>query len=421
MSQPPDTEPAPVTTRRSDTEFAHGDVGFRPPEALMSGIVLGFVGLGLALLIAANIDVEWTWVYWGQHRVGEDGTTEITFDRSTIFRNFGLAALAAIGLVLAVWRSWLAYKQTQIGLKQNETANKQTTIAHKGLQIERFQKALEMIGRGNDIQVKLAGLRILETLANEDPKILLEQVSYCLMDYVRERTKENNDAFFNLNTERRFRNHKAKLEPPETTSADVELALNALFRLRTKLDHLQTAEVPIQYDLSDTSFEYVTLTGYDLSQIEFRHCWHSLFGITQCDLTESTLENFFGQGEVGSGCDLSGASISLNDHWEINECYFNPDNPPIELTVKRPKGLVAPADRYIFHEKKWPIVLPPDFTGNDTEKEAYFRTALELLDWGDLETDLVALMAGHPYCNTPFKPDIAANHGEKPELKRGTI
>ncbi|MBG6158374.1 hypothetical protein IWQ52_004149 [Labrenzia sp. EL_159] len=34
--------------------------GFRAPEALVSGIVLGFVGLGLILLLLRASDIEWT-------------------------------------------------------------------------------------------------------------------------------------------------------------------------------------------------------------------------------------------------------------------------------------------------------------------------------------------------------------------------
>ncbi|MEP4337298.1 MAG: hypothetical protein ABJ360_13115, partial [Roseobacter sp.] len=324
---------------------------------LMLCISSGLLGLSAGCVLVLGTDAA----YWGTP-VAEGGQTPFQIVQAIVF-----FVGAIVTLTFAMKRTQAATKQADTANKQAVIANAQTKIARHGMQIERFQKALDMIGVEKDQQCKLAGLRTLETLASEDPEILFEQVSYCFMDYVRERTKANNREFFDTGINKVFLQEKHSRGLVDQTNSDVVFALNALFRLRTTLNQPPIFKAPIQYDLSDTSFEFVELANYNLRDTKFAYSWCNEFTITNCDLTDCEIKSVYGSGMIGSKCNISNAFIYLQEYWEISECYFHPDNPPKKLTVVRPKMPVAPLNKYTFYPKQWPIVLPPDFTGTYTE------------------------------------------------------
>ncbi|MBG6148642.1 hypothetical protein IWQ51_006809 [Labrenzia sp. EL_142] len=163
----------PDSSNRPSEPATQTGSAFQAPEALISGIILGFVGLGLILLLLRASDIEWTWKYWGS----SDGN----FDRSVIFRNFGLLILALIALPLAVWRSWVAHQQARI-------ANKQHLLSEKGLIIDRFQRGAQML-ESDELSVRLAGIYALRELVKSDPNETYIMVQDLLFDFVRERSK----------------------------------------------------------------------------------------------------------------------------------------------------------------------------------------------------------------------------------------
>lgn len=74
-------------------------------------------------------------------------------------RNLALVAAAAVGLPIAVWRSYIAYRQA-------ETAHRQAETAHDSLLAERYQRAAEMLGGKED--VRLAGIHALARMAQQN-------------------------------------------------------------------------------------------------------------------------------------------------------------------------------------------------------------------------------------------------------------
>lgn len=126
------------------------------------------------LLVVRQTGVELTWAYWGEHTVGGNGTTNIKFDRSTIFRNFGLAALALIGLVLAVWRSVLAHQAHR--------------LSERGLNIDRYQNGAQMLESTSEI-VRLSGVNTLQELAQSDPKAYYIQVAELLIAFATQNSR----------------------------------------------------------------------------------------------------------------------------------------------------------------------------------------------------------------------------------------
>ncbi len=166
------TESDKTTPQREQTNKVES--GFHAPEALVSGILLGTVGLGLVALLIKASTVEWTWAYWGS----SDGT----FDRSAIFRNFGLLGIALIGFPLAIWRSWTAHVQAR-------AANKQTQLSEQGLIIDRYQKGAQMLD-SSELSVRIAGIYALRELAMSAPGEMYFLVLDILCTFVREKSKE---------------------------------------------------------------------------------------------------------------------------------------------------------------------------------------------------------------------------------------
>jgi uncharacterized protein YjbI with pentapeptide repeats len=81
----------------------------------------------------------------------------LTVESSEIIRNYGLVAAALIGFPLAIWRSYIAHKQT-------ESIRKQAGISADNHLAETYTKAIDQIGDDNDA-IKLGGLYALEKIA----------------------------------------------------------------------------------------------------------------------------------------------------------------------------------------------------------------------------------------------------------------
>ena len=153
MTQPAETPPPP-----QKDEFHTG-------AAMIFGGFLTAAGLGIVALLLS--DIEWTWKYWG--------TSDGVFDRSAIFRNFGLTILGLLALGLGAWRSWTAHLQAQSSLRQAgyaaqqvDNAIEQRRIAVRGQQVERYQKGALMLESSESV-VRIAGVFALQELAISDP------------------------------------------------------------------------------------------------------------------------------------------------------------------------------------------------------------------------------------------------------------
>ena len=96
-------------------------------------------------------------------------------DDLDMLRNFILIAGTPVAIVLAVWRSSIAQRQS-------EAAQKQVEIAQGGLLSNRYQRAIEMLG--NDLlSVRVGGVRALKNLALEHYDEYQEEVLELLGAY----------------------------------------------------------------------------------------------------------------------------------------------------------------------------------------------------------------------------------------------
>ena len=118
------------------------------------GIVLTLAFLGSTFVFRDWLIGElWPWL---------GVTSEGRESNSTTFRNAGLVVGAVIAIMLAVWRSMIAERQTVAAQRQAETAQ-------QSLLNERYQKGAEMFG-SEVSSARLGGIYALRQLSEEHPE-----------------------------------------------------------------------------------------------------------------------------------------------------------------------------------------------------------------------------------------------------------
>ena len=109
---------------------------------VLSAIVVSVVGFIL-------LYVGWEWL-----------RSESQESRGTTIRNAFLIIGGLVAVLLAIWRSRMSERQTQVSNEQTKAALKQAGISHQSLLNERFQNGAEMLG-SNTISVRLGGIYAL--------------------------------------------------------------------------------------------------------------------------------------------------------------------------------------------------------------------------------------------------------------------
>ncbi|MBO6857582.1 pentapeptide repeat-containing protein [Roseibium sp.] len=254
--------------------------GFKAAEALVTGMFLGPLTVALVVLVLSNTGLEWTWEYWGR----SDGT----FDRSAIFRNFGLLALALIAFPLAVWRSWTAHQQAR-------SSNRQTELAEKGLIIDRYQKGAQML-ESKDLSVRLAGIYALRELVWSDPNESYLLVLDLLFDFVRERSKERTpdlNALTSEANELRYGPFPSDLQKAIETASSLRTGIPNAEHLEKEKNWLPDLRAAVLTDLilDDANMAGAILTDANLSFGHFVDADFSGADLTRANLNLALLES----------------------------------------------------------------------------------------------------------------------------------
>jgi hypothetical protein len=101
---------------------------------------------------------------------------------SEVVRNYGLLAIAAIGVALALWRSLAAHRQASAALRQ-------TAVAQQSHVADIFNRAIDQLG-SDKLEVRLGAIYTLKGIYREaryeDYRVPILET---LQAYVRERTK----------------------------------------------------------------------------------------------------------------------------------------------------------------------------------------------------------------------------------------
>ncbi len=106
---------------------------------------------------------------------------------SEVIRNYGLIVAAALGVVLAWWRSRASNRQAIAALQQAE-------VAQRNHVVEMFNRAIDQLG-SEKLEVRLGAIYTLKRISR-DPQYADYRVPILetLTAYVRERTRDDTKA-----------------------------------------------------------------------------------------------------------------------------------------------------------------------------------------------------------------------------------
>lgn len=235
---------------------------------------------------------------------------------STTIRNIGLVVAGLIALPLAIWRSMVAQKQSD--------------VAQQSLLNERYQQGAEMLG-SDVLSVRLGGIYALRRLAEEHPEQYHIQAMRLLCAFVRNPTKDE------------------IIQPGEDSQPrhDVQIALDAIcacHEVNTAIDSvnqfwldfrdadlrgakLQSVDLSVKLSFSGKTFAEIInshISGADFAQAQlnsarmfsaklpranFSESDLSRTDLAYADLSGSRLWRADLSGAGLQGADLSGASL----------------------------------------------------------------------------------------------------------------
>ena len=133
---------------------------------------------GVLITVAVGSLVSWWW--WEELRENEESL-------STTVRNLALVIGGVVAVLLAVWRSRVAERQSASVQWQVEISQGQAETARQSLLNERYQRAADMLDSGV-LPVRLGGIYTLQHLAGEHPEQYHNQVMQLLCAFVRHPT-----------------------------------------------------------------------------------------------------------------------------------------------------------------------------------------------------------------------------------------
>ena len=224
-------------------------------------------------------------VFWGWLRSGA-GTPE---SNSATIRNVSLLIGAAIALVFAVWRSWVAERQATTAQHQAETAD-------RGLLNDRYQKAADMLG-SSVLTARLGGIYALQGLAEQHPELYHVQTMRLLCAFLR-----------NPPVDREGGNGQTDSEE-KGLREDLQIAVWAISTCHAKHSSFEDTN---QYllDLGRVDFRYAYLSGANLSTAILTHANLSSSHLMSANLNSASLDlaNL-------CGANLSGATMVAAKMW----------------------------------------------------------------------------------------------------------
>lgn len=147
------------------------------------------------------------------------------------FRNVSLFIAAIVGLGLAVWRSIIAQRQVK--------------TSENGLNIDRFQKGVAMLGDGR-LSVRQAGIFMLSELAQQNMAEYFNPVQKVLCSFIRDRSQEQISEFELEKSEELKRiNAKYKKRMADPSRDD------QFMQVQYEMDYNQVKNSKLQNNISD--------------------------------------------------------------------------------------------------------------------------------------------------------------------------
>jgi hypothetical protein len=189
----------------------------------------------------------------------DDPARQEWLDFSAFVRNIGLVAVAPFAL-------WLAWRRTS-------TATRQADTAERGLNVDRYQKGVQML-QSDELAVRVGGIYTLRELAIGDSEDYFYIVLDSLYTFVREGTKENyNRVFEQIPEDEVDRDSKAKKAlRKKNLSPDFQAALEAATQIRDKCENALGKRALANWfpDLSGAILFRAKLTNANLENAQLR-------------------------------------------------------------------------------------------------------------------------------------------------------
>ena len=165
-------------------KFINSIKGLLSPESRSFWIMLAVVVPGIpaiGLSVSAVLSQEFQcWL------IGSDPNSETG---STTIRNLGLIIAGLVALPLAIWRGYVAHRQSNTAQEQVDKSQQQVETAQQGLRNERYQKAAEMLGN-EVLAVRLGGIYALQQLDEDHPEEYHVQIMRLLCAFARNPTED---------------------------------------------------------------------------------------------------------------------------------------------------------------------------------------------------------------------------------------
>ena len=199
---------------------------------------------------------QWSWL-------GGGGSANAS--NSETLRNVGFLIAGVLAVVFAIWRAWVAERQANAAQAQAETA--QRTLLNN-----QYQLGAEMLSSAV-LAVRLAGIYVLQTLAEQQPEAYHLQVMHMLGAFVRNPPWRKDDILY---TPVVFDGEAMPLRIRE----DAQAALSAIARRNARHIELENEE----------GFR-VNLRGANSRNGNFRRCLLGRADLSWADLTDADLES----------------------------------------------------------------------------------------------------------------------------------
>ena len=230
----------------------------------------------VAVFAVLVVGVFLSWHFWEDLHGAQDSL-------STTIRNQGILIGGIIGILLALWRS--------------RVAERQTTTAQQSLLNDQYQRAADMLGN-TALTVRMGGINVLKHLAEEHPEQYHLRVMELFCVFARQPTTD--PAFSSLTGMMREDVQAAMTAIGSRSEAGLEYERTANFHLQllgAALDYADLREANLAgADLRGASLTYATLfkanlSGAVLIRANLNHANATQANLRWTNLSKCTLHN----------------------------------------------------------------------------------------------------------------------------------
>ena len=288
---------------------------------MLAVVVPAIPAIGLS--VSAVLSQEFQCWLIGSGPNGETGSTTI--------RNLGLIIAGLVALPLAVWRGYVAHRQSNTAQEQVDKSQQQVETAQQGLRNERYQKAAEMLGSAV-LSVRMAGIYALQRLAEEYPEEYHVQIMQLFCAFVRHPTEdEKYEARLESETmDIAWRDNREGLRDKPMLREDVEAIMQAI-RKRSQCGIALERKEEFILNLTKAKLPHINLIGADLSNANL---WETNLFLAYLNKSKLIKANFFDADLAGAGltdANISGALLSGVQgltQVQLDMARADPSNPP---------------------------------------------------------------------------------------------